>query len=358
MKKLFSILLVIALLLPIAASAGTIGSGPMYVYTKNGKSLNVRSEPHTGDNVIGHLKFGAEVNVVGMYDGWAEIPWGDTTAFIQASFLQWDKPDHKPTPQEDPNEEERSKQKRELNSEVEIDPITIQVHTTRPSGRVNLRKEPSKLGKRVESCTDGLLLQAIGETNNWYRATDPATGKTGYIYKDHVSVVTVPAPVSVDTTENLGKLSVNGEFTLQAKIPEGYRLQIISAQKTRIIANLISDDPARPQMMLTVAYDDTFADVEKMNDMSDEDIEVLKKSFTDLNDIEFSDAQTGEGTRLLIAKEVGEDEDYVSIVSLYKGYFVEFVLTPNPQAADQTLTDDQIQKCIDFLTDLQFVPAA
>ena len=47
----------------------------------------------------------------------------------------------------------------------------------------------------------------------------------------------------------------------------------------------------------------------------------------------------------------------MDILAIYKGYFIEFNMTPNPNAADQTLTDAQIQMCVDFLTNVDFVPA-
>ena len=362
MKKLLAVLLVLALLIPMIAAAespGLIGLGKMFVYTSNGKSLNVRSTPETGDNIIGHVKYGGEVNVVGFYGDWAEISWGDTTAYVQKRFLQWYAPKDKPQPQptEDPNAEEKAKLQHELDSEVAINPITIEVHATRSSGWINLRQEPSKISKRLDSFADGVQLQANGETDNWYRVTDPRTNQPGYIHKNFVTVVSQPEPVTVETTDSLGTLNVNGTFDLQCRIPDGYKLQIMSSQKTRIIAALIADDVQKPQMVLTVAFDEQYTGIDRMNDMSDEDIETLKQSFTALNEIEFSEAQTGEGTKLLIARETGEDEDYVSILTVYKGYVVEFVLTPNPEAAEQTLTDDQIQKSIDFLTELQFVPA-
>lgn len=363
MKKLLSVLLALALLLPAAAFASGGGGGRMYVDTPNGKSLNVRYDMSTGDNIVGHLKYGAAVDVVQFYPGdWAEIVWGDTTCYVQARFLQWDKPGPKPTPTEDPNQGEKNKQKRELDSEEDISPITIKVYSTRASGWAPLRKEPSKLGKVIERCTDGQELQAFAETKNWYHVTDQDSGKEGYIYKDHVCIVQnpapEPAPEPASSTANIGRLNVNGAFTLQCTIPEGYNLQVISAQSTRIIATLTSDDATKPQMMLTVAFDDMFSGVERMNDMSSEDIDALKKTFTDMNDVEFTEAETGKGTKLLVAREVGEDEDFVSIITVYKGYSIEFVLTPNPASANQTISDEQVQKCIEFLTDLDFVPAA
>ena len=362
MKKLLSILLILAMLIPAAslAAGGLVGPGKMYVYTSNGKSLNVRSEPRTGDNIIGHLKYGAEVNVVEFYNGWTEISWGDTTAYLQSRFLQWYVPGPKPQPEptEDPEKEEKEKLKKEQASEKDIDPIMLQVNATRSTGWINIRSVPSKLGKRIESCADGTLLQADGETDKWYRVTDQMTGKSGYIFKMYTTVMPKPEPVTLETEAEIGKLNVNGEFDLQCRIPEGYKLQVISSQGGKIIATLTTDDTAKPQMLLTVAFDEMYADVDRMNDMSDEDIETIKKSYTDLGKVEFSDAETGKGTRMLVAREVGADEDFVSFFSVYKGYTVEFVLTPNPAAAEQVITDDQIQTSIDFLTDLDFVPAA
>ena len=76
-----------------------------------------------------------------------------------------------------------------------------------------------------------------------------------------------------------------------------------------------------------------------------------------MNDVEFSEMETSHGTKLLVAKETGEDDDFVDFISLYKGYSVEFVLTNEAGASSQTLTDEQVQMCVDFLSDLDFIPA-
>ena len=101
-----------------------------------------------------------------------------------------------------------------------------------------------------------------------------------------------------------------------------------------------------------------FSDKERLNDLTAEEVETLKASFTALNEVEFSEMETSHGTKLLVAKETGEDEDFVDFISLYKGYSIEFVLTYPAGGANQTLTDDQIQMCVNFLSDLDFVPAA
>ena len=75
-----------------------------------------------------------------------------------------------------------------------------------------------------------------------------------------------------------------------------------------------------------------------------------------MNDVEITYRETGYGTKLLIARETGTDTDFVDILAIYKGYFIEFNMTPNPKAAVQTLTDQQVRMCIDFLTDVDFNP--
>ena len=65
---------------------------------------------------------------------------------------------------------------------------------------------------------------------------------------------------------------------------------------------------------------------------------------------------TGMGTKLLVVREVGNDTDFVDFLSIYKGYVVEFNMTPNPNSAVQELTDEQIDMAIQFLTDVLFVP--
>ena len=57
-----------------------------------------------------------------------------------------------------------------------------------------------------------------------------------------------------------------------------------------------------------------------------------------------------------MARETGNDVDFVDILAVYKRYFIEFNMTPSPDAANKELTDEQVQMCIDFLTDVDFIP--
>ena len=77
-----------------------------------------------------------------------------------------------------------------------------------------------------------------------------------------------------------------------------------------------------------------------------------------MNDVDISYRETAYGTKLLVAREKGDDTDFVDIYTIYKGYSIEFVVTPGSEAKDGKLTDEQIKQCIDFLTELDFIPVS
>ena len=157
---------------------------------------------------------------------------------------------------------------------------------------------------------------------------------------------------------DIGTISINGAFTLKCGIPDGYEVTPISATPDQVIASITSQDETKPAMVLSVAFDETYADVDRMNDLDQEALELLEKTFTDMDPtVEISYGDTGLGTRLMIAKQTDGEQDYIDFLSIYKGYFVEFVMIAPLASEDKNLSSEQLQLCIDFLTDLDFVPA-
>jgi len=162
--------------------------------------------------------------------------------------------------------------------------------------------------------------------------------------------------VSEKTT--IGTISVNGAFSLQCGLPEGYSVHPLVVNSDAVIASLSSADAAQPVMFLSIAFDETYSDVERLNDVGEDVLELLEKTYTDSDPtVEISYGETGLGTRLLIARQQDPEEmNYIDFLSIYKGYFVEFVMTPGMEAESGVLTDEQLRMCIDFLTDLDFIP--
>ena len=164
------------------------------------------------------------------------------------------------------------------------------------------------------------------------------------------------AEASEKTT--IGTVSINGAFTLQCGLPEGYHPIPLSVTQDQVTAVVRSDDPTAPVMQLSVAYDEKYYDVDRMNDLTPEELIQLEETYIEEDpEVEITYGETGYGTQLLIARHETEEMDYIAFFSIYKGYCVEFVLVPAEEAEDKNLTEDQLRLCVDFLTDLDFIPA-
>jgi len=373
------LMMLVPLLTSMVPETYASGSSIMYVKTSNGKSIKIYSEPSKKSSNIGRVGYGDEVEVDWSYagnDGWSRIflgAAGHPYGYIQTRYLvskdpgPYQKPTKAPKtpkPTKDPKKEaeELKKQQEELNkelkSEKELTPYYIAVNPTRASGWVNFRVGPSTITSKITSYPANKELIALGETRTWLRAKDPDTGKIGYIYKKYTVKLNKQVVVAEETagTEKLGKLSVNGEFEITCKLPQDYKLQVVDVRGENIIASVTSEDITKPQMYLSIAYDELYGDVERMNDLSDEELAVLEDSFKEMDQVEIEYRQTGLGTKLMVVREVGNGQKFIDILSVYKGYFVEFNMTPNPNAAVQDLTEEQIQLAIQFLTDVMFEP--
>ena len=373
------LMMLVPLLTSMVPETYASGSSIMYVKTSNGKSIKIYSEPSKKSSNIGRVGYGDAVEVDWSYagnDGWSRILLGvagHPYGYIQTRYLT-DKdpgPYKKPTkapktpkPTKDPKKEaeELKKQQEELNkelkSEKEVTPYYITVNPTRASGWINFRVGPSTITSKITSYPANKELIVLGETKTWLRAKDPDTGKIGYIYKKYTAKLNKQVVVEEETagTEKLGKLSVNGEFEITCKLPQDYKLQVVDVRGENIIASVTSEDITKPQMYLSIAYDELYGEVERMNDLSDEELAVLEDSFKEMDQVEIEYRQTGLGTKLMVVREVGNGQKFIDILSVYKGYFVEFNMTPNPNAAVQDLTEEQIQTAIQFLTDVMFEP--
>ena len=156
----------------------------------------------------------------------------------------------------------------------------------------------------------------------------------------------------------IGSVSINGVFRLQCGLPEGYTPYPGTITPDQVTAVIRSEDPDAPMMQLSVAYDEMYSDVDRLNDLGEEDLKLLEQTFIDNDpDVEISYGETGYGTLLLIARHESEGMDYVTFFSIYKGYCVEFALVPSPDAEDKNLTEDQLKISVDFLTELDFIPS-
>ena len=154
----------------------------------------------------------------------------------------------------------------------------------------------------------------------------------------------------------LGSINMNGAFRLVCSVPENYSLQVVTKDDEGMIAAIPSEDPVKPQMVMVIEFDETYYDVYRMNDMSDEQLQAIADTFSsDGDEVAISYRETSHGTKLMVAQEAEGDTDFLSILAIYEGYMIEFDMTAGPEA-QEGLTEAQIQMCVDFLSDLDFIP--
>ena len=191
LSMILAILLMTAVLVP-AALADNTGEGDYYVYTANGKTLNVRDYP--GGEVIGHLKYGAKIHVDCFVDeNWAMILYqynkpgygtGEYACYISRRFLTKTKPAAKPQKASpEVNAESMGDLNAEFRTAKRVEPYTAYIRPTRVSGWISMHWAPSVEAEIIATYKAHDAVTVIRETANWLQVEDPKTGNVGFIIK-------------------------------------------------------------------------------------------------------------------------------------------------------------------------------
>ncbi len=196
-KTIALVLAAMTLMLLVSAALSESQGTEMYVYTKNGKALLVRSSMNAADdsNVIGSLAYGQRIIIYGHKDGWAMLDYGNRTGYVMYRYLVKQKPApyNADAAQQKPANEFTTKNATTVSqmntltaSAKTVTPYTVTVRPTRASGWVYLRWFPSKNAQAMATFGGNYELTVIAELKDWYQVTDPATGMVGFIYKSYV----------------------------------------------------------------------------------------------------------------------------------------------------------------------------
>ena len=203
-KRLIALLMALVLaagLIPAALAEDNTPSdsaGYYYVYTENGKGLNVRATP--GGDVVGSLKYGTRIYCYYRDggNGWALIDYyynnpgygyGTYAAFISSRYLRKTKPPAKPSSSAASSSSASADPATEINAEFrsakKVTPFTVTIRPSRASGWVNMRWAPSKTARVLATLSTDLPLTVLQELDGWYQVED-GTGRVGFIDKDYV----------------------------------------------------------------------------------------------------------------------------------------------------------------------------
>ena len=203
---ILAVMLAMSVMIPAALAEDdtpSASAGYYYVYTENGKTLNVRATP--GGDVVGHLKYGTQIYCYykDNGNGWALIDYkynmpgvgeGTYACFVSSRFLVKNKPAARTSSASktsasgaaavstDPlmaiNEEFRAAKK--------VTPYTVYARPSRASSWVNLRWAPTKTAEIMATYKANAPLTVIQELKNWFQVEDPDTGLVGFVDKSFV----------------------------------------------------------------------------------------------------------------------------------------------------------------------------
>ncbi len=188
---------------------------------------------------------------------------------------------------------------------------------------------------------------SIEETPITLLAPDAMTGATPISF-------TSPAPGK----ETIGEISLNGAFTLKCALPAGYQVSPLDVDNGGYYFAVMSEDESKPGMILSIMYDELLSNVKRLNDLDDEALAKIAETFQAEDVVDISYTETAHGTKLMVVKEAADTIDFVDFYTIYEGYELEFVMVSGGDGeASVSLTDADIQLAIDFLSDLDFVPA-
>ncbi|OFI07016.1 bacteriocin BCN5 [Clostridium acetireducens DSM 10703] len=127
----------------------------------SGSYLNVRNSPNTSSSVIGSLKHGSVVQVLGKLNNWYKIKYNNSTAYISSQYV---------------NSATNTNINTTVNVNTNYSNNKYGVVTLRnKNSRLNVRDNSSISGKVICSIPCGTKVQILGTYNGWYKI------KYGYI---------------------------------------------------------------------------------------------------------------------------------------------------------------------------------
>ena len=176
-------------------------------------------------------------------------------------------------------------------------------------------------------------------------------------------VVITCAAAWAETTEDkaYNDLDVSGNFIVKWVCPEGYEMIEVQPDDgdggfTVMALYPMEDNTGKPVMMIAIAPDELYAEVQRLNDLDDEALAEIEATFREEDEVEITYMETAYGTKIMVIKEVKDVVDFVDFYTIYLGYEIEMVLTQPEELANTSITDEQIATVIQFLSDMDFVP--
>ena len=208
--------------MPWDVNSGTTPGAPGYTVTTvskkgtvntPGSTLNVRSGPGTGNDVVATLSHGAKVTINGQVADWWRVDLGNSkTGFVSSAFITLDPESQPPSTTDPPTTTEPPTT---TNPPTTTDPPAGQTKTGKvntPGTTLNVRSGAGTSYAVIGSLKHNDKITITGESSGWYKIT--YSGKTGYVSAafvilDGTATQTPPAPQTKTVYVNTPGSSLN-----------------------------------------------------------------------------------------------------------------------------------------------------
>lgn len=189
MKKLVALMLTVVVMTMIASTVfAMVGNLTMYVYTSNGKSLNLRQQPSTDSPILTNIPYGAAVQVYQPYNStWYSIGYNGYTGYVMSKYLVASPPGPKPTVKPTAKPTPTAAPDNTLSNSM-FDGFTAvyyqaEVRPNSSSGYVNLRWGPSLYADIHSRYYMNDILTVMSQNNTWCQVLDETNHVMGFMMR-------------------------------------------------------------------------------------------------------------------------------------------------------------------------------
>ena len=186
LTMILAAMLALAVFLPAAFADESADGNTYYVYTDNGKDLNMYDAPN--GEIIGTLAYGEKVEITAFInDYWALITYADRPAYVNRRFLIKVEPELLEKYLAEEKEAYTGDPLMDITEEFKnaktVEPYKVKMRPARVTSWVNMHWIPSETGMILARYKATEELVVLKELKYYLMVKDEDTGEIGYIHK-------------------------------------------------------------------------------------------------------------------------------------------------------------------------------
>ena len=194
-------------------SSSNESAQPGFVKLSNSSSLlNVRSSANLSSSIIGSLKNGSSVSILGKTGSWYKIKYGSKVAYVSSNYI---------------SSSNNSNSSSDNNSSTSTGKGTVKLSST--SSSLNLRDNPSLSSKILGGLSHGSSVDILGKTGSWYKIKYGS--KIGYVSSKFITTSNSSnSSGSSVTNQRFGTVYLSNKYsTLNVRKNAGTNSSVISS---------------------------------------------------------------------------------------------------------------------------------